>query len=224
MTGVLVLAGVLALWNNAANLVPAFQRWYVPVNLTFAGVLLGVARLAGLSWEALGFAAPGSGVAWGAGVAAVIAVGLALAVAWPRTRRLLHDQRVAGLSDGELAATALVRIPLGTVVLEEIAFRGVLFGAWMQHQSTVAALTGSSVVFGVWHVAPSLAMLRANYPHCALHRRVAAVAAAVVLTGVGGAVLGGLRVTSGSLLAPALVHTAGNSLGAVASWTAHRRS
>ena len=42
---------------------------------------------------------------------------------------LLDDQRIAGLDRRQLAYQVLLRIPVGTVAWEEIAFRGVLQAA-----------------------------------------------------------------------------------------------
>jgi hypothetical protein len=47
----------------------------------------------------------------------------------PRPPPLLSDARVAGLDGDEFAYQVLVRIPLGTVLWEEVAFRGVLLAA-----------------------------------------------------------------------------------------------
>jgi len=52
-----------------------------------------------------------------------------LAVLAPATCPLLNDQRVAGLDRRQLAYQVLLRIPVGTVAWEEIAFRGVLQAA-----------------------------------------------------------------------------------------------
>jgi hypothetical protein len=43
-----------------------------------------------------------------------------VAVVTPFTRPLLDEQRVAGLDGGQLAYQVLLRIPVGTVVWEEI--------------------------------------------------------------------------------------------------------
>ena len=73
----------------------------------------------------------------------------------PATSALFLDGRAAGPLGAALFA-ALVRIPLGTAVLEEVAFRGVLpglvGGGWWR------ATLVSSGLFGLWHVLPSTAM------------------------------------------------------------------
>jgi hypothetical protein len=67
----------------------------------------------------------GAGLRLGAAAAAPVAVAFALAPATP-ARRLLRDKRVAGLSGRQLAYHVLLRIPVGTVRWEEVAFRAVL--------------------------------------------------------------------------------------------------
>jgi uncharacterized protein len=220
------LAAFLALWNNLANLSAAFRRWYVAVNLLLAAALLAAGRTAGLGRAELGLdpAAAGSGLRWGGVVGAAVAAALAVASAVPALRRWLYDQRVAGMSGRELVRYAGVRIPLGTVVLEEVAFRGVLLAALAAHGSQAVAVIGSSTVFGLWHVTPTLLALRLNRPSAGTGTQLAVTAAAVVVTTAAGVGLCLLRLGSGSLLAPVLAHTAANSLAAVAAHAAvHRR-
>ena len=61
-------------------------------------------------------------------VAASYTIGLAV----PDVRPLLHDGRVAGADGGAIAYQVLIRIPLGTVLWEETAFRGVLLAALLR--------------------------------------------------------------------------------------------
>lgn len=201
----------LALWNNLANRVPGFGRLYVPVNLALAAGLLTVARLLGLSPEALGLApeAVGAGLRWGGAAAAVVAVALGIALNVPRLRPLLADPRAADPSTASFALYVVARIPLGTVVLEEVAFRGLLLALWRPAAVGVAV---SSVVFGLWHVVPTLhlADLRGT-------PRTATTVAGVAFTAVAGVLFCALRLVSGSLLAPALLHLATNCLGAIAA-------
>ena len=225
MAGVLGLAALLAVWNNLANRVPGHARAYVAVNLGLAAALLALARRLGLSWEALGLggAALGRGLAVGAAPAALIALAYAAALATPRLRPMLADGRVVGLAPRALAFGALVRVPLGTVVLEEVAFRAVLLAIWSAEQSVAAGVAGSSAVFGLWHIVPTLALLDANGVQ-GRGVRTRAVAGAVLATGLGGAGLCALRLLTGSLAAPVLVHTASNSIGLVAGAAAGRRT
>lgn len=203
-----VVVAVLAVHNLLGNLV-APARYYVPLNLATAAVVLGLARRAGPGGEELGLspAALPVGLAVGLAGAGVVLAALALAAASSRTRPLLADRRMAGVDGRGTAYRALVRIPLGTVVLEEVAFRGVL--------PALAGPVVACALFGLWHVVPTVAALDANR----LPRSPLAVGGAVVFTAVAGGVLYGLAAATGSLVAPALVHLAANSGATVA---AHR--
>jgi membrane protease YdiL (CAAX protease family) len=117
---------------------------------------------------------------------------------------------------------AAVVIPLGTVVFEEVAFRGVLWGLVRDRHGTVWATAVSSVLFGCWHVLPSLRLGEVNPAVAAVvgpgaGGRALAVAGAVVFTTVAGVLLCELRRRSGSLLAPVALHWAVNGLGVIFS-------
>ena len=121
-----------------------------------------------------------------------------------------------------VAYTTLVRIPLGTVVLEETLFRGVLLGLGLRRWSPWRATAFASVLFGLWHVLPASG-LAANPATAGLATsgaggRAATVAVAVASTALIGAAWCWLRLRARSLLAPALVHLASNSLGYLVAW------
>jgi len=114
----------------------------------------------------------------------------------------------------------LVVIPLGTVIPEEFAFRGVLFGLLRRRSGRWTATVLSSVLFGFWHVAPALGGGSANQavdeavgggPLGVLVR----VAGTMLFTAAAGVVFCELRVRSGSLLAPMLAHWSVNGLGVI---------
>ena len=187
-----------------------------------AGLALTAAGWAGLTREELGL--DGSrlpvGLRWGSACVAPLAAGYAALLAVPATRPLLADARTAGLNGRQLAHRVLVRIPFGTVVGEEVAFRGVLLGLLLRLAPVPTAVAVSSAVFGLWHVRPALDGHAAN-------RSAHGAGAAVVLTCAGTAsaavLLAGLRLGSGSLLAPAMLHLAANALGTLAAAAASRR-
>ena len=81
--------------------------------------------------------------------------------AW-RTRPTLADQRITGLTWPEVAYQVTVRIPAGTVLWEEVAFRGVLQATLRRVLPRPAALAVTSGVFGLWHVRPTVEALRIN--------------------------------------------------------------
>lgn len=214
------LGVALAAYNNVVvTQLPGYPASYVPANLAAGGLLLAAARWHGVGWADLGLAPGrmGAGVRWGGACFALVAAGYLAAFAVPVTRPLLADARVAGLTTGQLAYQVLVRIPLGTVVWEEVAFRGVLLTALARLMPLRWAVAASAGVFGVWHIRPTLSALALND----LTGTPVVTGAAVLLACVGTAVAGGflcwVRLRSGSLLAPVLAHLATNSLGTLAA-------
>jgi len=114
-----------------------------------------------------------------------------------------------------VAYQALIRIPVGTALWEEVAFRGVLQAALRRVMPKPTAIAVTSCVFGAWHIRPTLQALRANGLAGTRGRAVAGVAAAVAGTTAGGVLFSWLRERSGGLAAPILVHVATNSGGLV---------
>lgn len=213
------LSCALLAWNNLVHLLPGASAAYVPLNLTATAGVVAAARRRGLSASDLGFRRERlvPGIRLGGAVAAVVAGVLAVAVAVPALRPLLDDARVRTLSGGAVAYHALVRIPIGTVLLEEVAFRGVLFGALARDVRPLRAAVGSSAVFGLWHIRPTLGLLDANDVVGGPSARAGLVALAVLGTALGGLFFCALRVRSDSTVAPLVAHTATNSLGLLAS-------
>jgi membrane protease YdiL (CAAX protease family) len=124
-----------------------------------------------------------------------------------------------------LAWQALVRVPLGTVLLEEMAFRGVLWAMIARRRGAWWATGLSSALFGLWHVLPSMNLTDTNAAADALFGagpvgQVLAVSAAVLGTAAAGILFCELRRRSGSLLAPAALHWALNGWGYLFAWAA----
>ena len=179
--------------------------------------LLAWARLDGLSWSqlALGRDRLASGCRWGLGAIGVVAGVYVVGVALPITRPAFQDVRY-DLPLAEALRTAFVVIPLGTVVLEEIAFRSVLWGFLSRHLREWQVLVTTSVLFGFWHVLPAWQVRATNRgvsDAVGGASSAAVVAGTVALTTIGGLVFGELRRRSGSVLASAGAHWATNALG-----------
>jgi uncharacterized protein len=210
---------VLAGYNNLAGAQPWHRRWYPALNALAASALLAVAATSGLTPADLGLRQDQlrSGIKLGSTAAAPVVAALALAALTPATRPLLDDQRVAGLDRRELAYHVLLRIPVGTVAWEEIAFRGVLHAALRRVLPEPAATAVASVIFGLWHVRPTAEALAANRLATTRGARIAGVTAVVAGTAAVGALLSHLRERSGSLAAPVLLHLAANSTAPLAS-------
>ncbi|MGE0880153.1 MAG: CPBP family glutamic-type intramembrane protease [Acidimicrobiia bacterium] len=216
MNALAVALGVVAVGNLLSNrLVP---KWaYVPNNVAIAIALVVCARLGGVLWSELGFARGWirRGRHAGGLLAAATFVVYLVGAILPATRDLFHDRRVdtAGLV---VLYQALIRIPLGTVLLEETAFRGVLPALFRKAGFSRGDLA-ASFVFGLWHILPALSLSTVNPKMASAFQgasgHVLTVAGAVAATTVAGLLLCWLRSRTQSLLTPAIVHVATNSLG-----------
>ena len=215
---------VLAGYNNLAGARPWHRRWYPVVNGCAAAAALAAAAASGLTASDLGLRRDRlrAGLRWGSAAAAPVVAALGLAAVTPATRPLLEDQRIAGLDRRELAYDVLLRIPVGTVAWEEIAFRGVLRAALRRVLAEPAATAVGSAVFGLWHIRPTAEALALNRLAAGREARILAVTAVAAWTAGAGALFCLLRERSGSLAAPVLLHLATNCGGALASALASR--
>ena len=193
---------------------------HVAVGLGLTVCLVGVARVQGLTTADLGLARSNwpTGLRWGAAAAALVGTAYALAYMSGPVRESLPD------GEGGLGRTALwtvlVVIPLGTVLPEELVFRGLLLALLGRRYGLLAASLLSSGLFGLWHVVPALGGGTANATMASVVGADAAgtvvrVVVTVVFTALAGVVLCALRLRSGSLLAPVLAHWTVNGLGVI---------
>jgi membrane protease YdiL (CAAX protease family) len=214
---------VLAAMNVVNNeLAPGWS--YVPLNAAAGWGLVSIARRGGTTGADLGLdpdrlrTGAGIGGALGLGIGAAVAA----AAAFPRAERWFADERSAGTGVAGLAYQTAFRIPLGTALFEEVAFRGVLpaLGAriWGRRRADVVA----AGLFGLWHVLPTRHGARANtgMRRAGIGR---AIAAGVAITTAGGLAFSALRNRTGSLAAPVLVHAAANAASFAAAWAVMRR-
>jgi len=217
---------VLAAYNNLIGAQAWHRRWYPAANVLAAAGLLGAAVASGLTVSELGLGRDRvrAGLRLGAGAAAPVVAAYGVGLLVPAARPLLDDQRVAGLDGRQLAYQVLVRIPAGTVVWEEIAFRGVLQASLRRVlPEPWAGFVGASV-FGLWHIRPTAGALAVNGLAPGRPARILAVTGVVAGTAGAGALLSVLRERSGSLVAPVLLHLAANCTGALAAALARRLS
>lgn len=208
---------VLACANMLSNRVPGASI-AIGVGLTGVMAVIAWASRLGVADVGLDRSSWPAGLRWGGGFAAMAGAGYGVALLIPAARAA-----VSGSGSGswnQVLVQALVVIPLGTVIPEEFAFRGVLWGLLSRRSGRWTASVLSSALFGFWHVAPALAGGSANQavdevvgggPLAVLLR----VAGTVLFTAAAGVVFCELRVRSGSLLAPMLAHWSVNGLGVV---------
>jgi membrane protease YdiL (CAAX protease family) len=209
VVAVLVILAAANLANNYVA-VPA----YVATALIATALLFLVHRAWGGTWDDVGLsrAALPRGARWAMTLIAIVALCYLLAALVPASRVLFVDGRVERAGSAAIAFQMLIRIPLGTVLLEEVAFRGVLNGLLRRGCGIVWTTIFSSVLFALWHIPPALHLANAN-PALAGVNTAAAVALALVGAALAGVALCELRRRSGSLLAPIGLHWATNALG-----------
>lgn len=190
-----------------------------------AGPAIAVAKVAALAWTArraglgrsdLGVTGWRSGLRWGTGAAVAVAFGYGVVLGVPAARAAIAG---SGRSLATAGRRSLVDIQLVTVLPEEFAFRGVVLALLGGDRR---AAIGSSVLFGAWHVLPALGGGAANETvgdvvggvlGGGARGEVLRVSGTVLVTTVGGLAMAQLRLLSGSLLAPVLLHWAVNGLG-----------
>jgi membrane protease YdiL (CAAX protease family) len=213
------LAAALTWYNNVAGQRPWHQRWYPVVNGCAAATALALARVSGLTADDLGLRRRRlrAGLRLGVALASPVLAGYCAAAVIPAGRPLLRDKRVTGLSRRQLGYQVMVRIPVGTVAWEEIAFRGVLDAALRRVLPDPVAIGCSSAVFGAWHIRPAAEALAVNGASTAVR-----AAGVVAGTAAAGALLSASRERSGSLAAPIALHLAANCGGPLASALAAR--
>ena len=198
----------------------AVQRYlppgaHIPVTLGTAGLLTWYARYAGASWDDMGMdpAKIRDGLRTGLKAAAPIAAAVAIGVALPLTRRFFVDEQIVGASTGEATFKLLVEIPLGTALAEELLFRGALLGIFERRHSRRVADAMSGLLFGLWHVLPTVQQLETNPAGDLIDGwggKALAVGGVVALTTAAGYAFAWLRDRSGSVAAPIVAHTALN--------------
>ncbi len=196
--------------------------WHIPFNLGILGVALAIARNAGAGATDLGYRRDRikRGLTVGGIVMGVIGAGILIGVALPFTRDFFRDDRVIERSTWVVLFDALIRIPIATAFYEETLFRGVLFGMFARRWAPLWAGLASSLLFGLWHILPTLDTLLTNpagesidsIPEVAL-----ALVGSVVGTALAGLAFLWLRLRANSTVAPVMAHIATNSFALLAA-------
>ena len=188
---------------------------YVPVNVAVAGALIGLGRWGGASWADLGLDRRHvrEGLLLGGAVSGVAVLAASEAIAQPKLHPWFADERVISLPRREALYQALVRIPIGTALAEELTFRGALTGLSLRQRSWPATAAATSAMFGLWHILPvkdTLSKMPLGQVALEAGHSRSAVATGVVGTGAAGLGFAFLRWASGSVIAPTMLHAAVN--------------
>lgn len=210
MTGrralILTVAGLTVALVVRSTVLPS--GWHFVYNVAMAAGVCGLALAAGLGADQFGCSPSrvGAGLRLGAitfaaitfaAITAVIAAGAALG---------LVDGLDEPGSAGAMLWRVLVLIPVGTVLVEEMIFRGALHGLLNEVTDPVRAWIAGAVLFGLWHVPPIAG--DGAWP----------VVGTLAATTAAGAGFVWLRRRSDSVVAPMLAHVATNSVAYAAAW------
>lgn len=207
--------GVLAVANVTLHRATSPRLQYA-TGLVMTASAVALARRAGHGDE-IGLDADtlGSGATVGAAGALAVAGGIGAALA-VRSEAMLDD-RPLSMSGPQARRYVLAHIPLGTVVPEEVVFRGALPALLRGSRTpTWVPAAVSSLLFGLWHVLPFQALRRHNRSTSEVADRFGngvTLAAHTAAMTAAGAVLYGVRRRAGHVLAPAMIHYAANALG-----------
>lgn len=218
--------------NVMANVV--IPQWaYVPWNLAVAWVVVSLAvRLDSQTPPAMGLARAslGSGLRLGLAVSSVLALVMVLGLLIPATREVFMDER-ADVPFSEMAFKFLVEVPFGTVLLEEVTFRGVLPAMVAVRirpgpRRRLRADSVAAALFGLWHILPALSLGDSNDKITEsvdpMLLQVGGVIGSVAVTACVAMGLSWMRNRSDSVAAPALLHATANGLGSALAWIAQR--
>jgi membrane protease YdiL (CAAX protease family) len=215
--GFATAAAVLAAASAGGIWLPGWT--YLPINLALLGVLVGIARRSGATPADLGTERSrlSRGFRLGAAVGIAAAAAIVTAAAVPAAGEWFKDERAGGIGPSGLIYQVVLRIPIGTALFEEAAFRGVLLGlgrmAWGRRPGAWAA----SLAFGLWHIVPARVAADANAAAAQVPAALILVLA-VIGTALAGMVFTVVRDRAASLAAPVLVHAATNVTAFFAAW------
>lgn len=211
---------LLAALGNVATVRLLPSGAYVPANFALALLAVAAARWADLTSAELGLGLDGAtlrcGLLAGTAAAGLVLCGYALALLLPAMRQAIAAQPVPPDGRFGVAYESLIRIPVGTALAEEVLFRGALLGLALRRASPARAVASTSLWFALWHILPTLANLAASRPAGmppTTGEQAQAVTLALIVTFVGGGIFSLLRLRSGSVLAPTLLHTTLNLAG-----------
>lgn len=211
--GVVLALSLIA--NIVLNKAPmTIQLLLVPL---FMGTLIYVAATDGIHRRDIGLTKQNSkqGLLYGVAIALIILVLFCIAFVIAPT--LFSDQRY-NQSPQKLLVALLVILPLRTVLLEEFLFRGVYY-AYFKNLKPLYSYAIPALLFGMWHIIPSLDFKRLTLPIINfIVPQALSTLGTITLTSIAGAGLLWARKRSGSLLAPVIIHYTINATAMVLAY------
>lgn len=199
------------------------RTMWAPMVTGTVGAFLTIAAglIFGFETIGLGAADPAVVIGWAVLTFLITSIIGGVMLMRPDLRSQLADPRLAVLRPRQAFAQIFIRIPIMTALIEEAFFRGVLHAALMALYPPSVALWGGAALFGLWHIGPAL-----DQAHAAERGNGAGavhVAITVFATTFVGAALVWLRMETGSIWAPVVVHAGINMTMALFARAAARR-
>ena len=217
-----LFAILLVLWGNLLHpligstaILPGGSWHFVIAGAALVAVSFFAARVLGLDAAALGLRPAGTlrGALVGAFAGAFVATGAA-AIMRGVVPALIGQpviyEPLSRVAAGDLSRHVAFFLPFGTVIPEEIAFRGTLLGGLLARYGVRSAVLASGIAFALWHgTVTFFTVMNTTMPVVLI---VPAIAGAFVVLFVGGLTMAGLRVTTGSLATTVAAHWAFNAV------------
>jgi membrane protease YdiL (CAAX protease family) len=217
-----LFAAFLILWGNllhpligASAVLPGGSWQFVVAGAVLVVISLAVAGVLRLQAESLGLRRAGAlrGAAIGAIVGGLIAAaGVAVLrfVAPAIFGQPIVYEPLSRVAPGDLTPHIAFFLPFGAVIPEEVAFRGTLLGGLLARYGVRFAVTASATTFALWHGTVAVfTVMNTTMPVVLI---IPAIAGALVILFLGGAIVASLRVATGTLLASIAAHWAFNAI------------
>jgi membrane protease YdiL (CAAX protease family) len=138
---------------------------------------------------------------------------------------------ISNLTRRELLLELFIRLPIGVAVLEELAFRGLLYAAVRRQLSPALAIGINAAAFAGWHFAvTATSAAQSNLAGAARlpgplrpYIQPLAVLGGMLSTGIAGSLFALLRERTGNLTGPILAHWIVDALMVAALWRGRPR-
>lgn len=226
-TLLLAYSNGLTLWAIRRGESP--DRFFHSFNKPIVAAMLAYAALrpGGLASVGLRRKGMGKSLIAGAGLGAILSVPPLIFFYKPVLLDTpLEYGPISRLTRRELLKDVFVDVPISIALLEELAFRGLLYSALRRALPAKASVIGSSLGFAGWHFAvTATSAAESNLATAARLPRVLrpyvqplAVAGGMLTTGVAGLLFGTLRERTGNLAGSILAHWIVDGVMIAALW------
>lgn len=203
------------------------KKYYSFSNLLIAAGAIAYGLLIGLSRAQLGILLPltVSGFIIGALLSIPIILVILGATSQKKLRQHFSETPRKNYNLHAFCYEFFFRIPFGTALSEEVIFRSVLLAILLSNHTQPVAVIASAVLFGLWHVFPTLHTIKNHDPLIEMmddtqKRNIIAVTTTVLTTSAAGVAFSFLAVRTGSFVASWIVHCTINGFATLGGYLA----